>query len=415
MGMAETQEKYREALAELVPWGKNGAFSRPRRPLTRSEMLLELRSILEHHHLLRLKQDIRATSFIPLVLDGEPNFPVDLSKSQLCCNKSTMVYTFRRNGSLLDWLHDYLYDAWLRPYRNVVEYGDFIASVTLVVRPLTEHGTWTRVIEHGQPPEAVADALRRMAKVHIHMGNEAERSLSRASELLEQYRNGIPMDDVAGTLDEEQEAQKHYILRPLFRALIIVVVEHDVEDRLKNYRDDIGKAPVYLVRTGHDAGLSAPITFEPLSSGGELLPGVAPYEGPDTMFVHTTLRAAVKFVQDLDEREQAALGRREDQAIESPRALELVRNHAKRWGWEGIEVAGPSSIWVDTTEFPKWMGSGAALVAFQDRTRVRQNLDSFEEAYREKWEREAKEAKEEKERLEKQRGDAREKELAGSR
>lgn len=24
--MAETQEKYREALAELVPWGKNGVF-----------------------------------------------------------------------------------------------------------------------------------------------------------------------------------------------------------------------------------------------------------------------------------------------------------------------------------------------------------------------------------------------------
>ncbi len=74
---------------------------------------------------------------------------------------------------------------------------------------------------------------------------------------------------------------------------------------------DIGQLKVLLIRTGVEQGLSASISFHPIAheitgfSQGSI-------GGKTAAIVETTLKTAVKFIMDLEERETVAFGLRPD-------------------------------------------------------------------------------------------------------
>jgi len=88
-----------------------------------------------------------------------------------------------------------------------------------------------------------------------------------------------------------------YQIRPLFRALLIIIDS-------KNYHLEdsrtVGDIRVSLVRTGIEDRLSAPITFDTIQQQAET-------EATDNLdIITTTLRAAIDFAIALEDRERAA-------------------------------------------------------------------------------------------------------------
>ncbi|RYP74117.1 hypothetical protein DL771_003175 [Monosporascus sp. 5C6A] len=180
---------------------------------------------------------------------------------------------------------------------------------------------------HDQPPDVLAAALHRTVILRRHIGVEVGKTMGQTGE------------------------KEHYILRPLFRALIIVSLVCNLEEYLADA--DFSTQVAYLARTGYHTGLSARIMLRSLSLGGELLPGAA-CKGSETMFVSTTLKAALDSVLQLDEREQSAMGRREAQVINDRTIIQDLMKQATDWRWERPETTGLSSARAATDEFPKF-------------------------------------------------------------
>jgi hypothetical protein len=99
-----------------------------------------------------------------------------------------------------------------------------------------------------------------------------------------------------------------YNIKPLLRALIIVInkrIDEPTPSKPK-IEPDFAKQEVRLVRTGVTTGLTQPITFAGLSVLEEI----------NENEVVTTLPEAIRFVMQLDEREEAgALRERKDDTI----------------------------------------------------------------------------------------------------
>ncbi|EAQ84450.1 predicted protein [Chaetomium globosum CBS 148.51] len=132
---------------------------------------------------------------------------------------------------------------------------------------------------------------------------------------------------------------KEYALQPLYKALIAITscADYDGEDS-----STAGRFPVYLVRTGVEDGLSAPISFD-----AEMAAQKMKYVSENV--VETKLEAAVDFVMALKAREIAVFGIQPDPAsvVEPPRdkkgrKLTKLPNtqgvsdeKAAEWGWCG--------------------------------------------------------------------------------
>lgn len=114
----------------------------------------------------------------------------------------------------------------------------------------------------------------------------------------------------------------NFHLQPLFRGLVVIV-----DPRKYNEVDSsaIGGMSVFLVRTGIEEGLSAPITFESLRDVSITSP-----EPPGNM-VETTLDSAITFLIDLEAREYAVTGYPHDPDEEAQISDEKVAE----WGWCG--------------------------------------------------------------------------------
>lgn len=138
------------------------------------------------------------------------------------------------------------------------------------------------------------------------------------------------------------------ILQPLFQALLII-------DCSENYRNEdsktVGRLPVFLVRTGIEDGLSAPITFESIADK------IDGHTGEARSATKTTLETAVDFVISLEAREAAAFGLHPDPIA----AWEPSSGYVPR-AWKEIVgdelLIGPSSRFVDTEKYPEWAGDG---------------------------------------------------------
>jgi hypothetical protein len=128
------------------------------------------------------------------------------------------------------------------------------------------------------------------------------------------------------------------MLNPLFKAILMIVCTDEYNDE---DRDTIGSFPVYLVRTGVEDGLSAPISFDSISAK------VEPQEAEGT--VKTKLDTAIDFVMALDAREEAAFGPQPNPlGVEAgsyvhtkgltslPSSQWVSDDRIKEWGWCGV-------------------------------------------------------------------------------
>ncbi|KAF4467721.1 hypothetical protein FALBO_5398 [Fusarium albosuccineum] len=145
-----------------------------------------------------------------------------------------------------------------------------------------------------------------------------------------------------------------FILQPLFRAVVIVLLAKDYHIRVA----DIGQLPVLVVLTGIEDGLSAPLSLEPLRDNVDRV--------ISDKAVQVPLGVAVDFVVALEQREVAAFGPQPD-PVESTKnmqdgcsfSLDSYPRAMKKLGWGDEPITGPSSTWVDDEKYPEWSGDGA--------------------------------------------------------
>ena len=144
-----------------------------------------------------------------------------------------------------------------------------------------------------------------------------------------------PYDPAHGPIGINSDQNMHYKLRPLFRALILITDNNTCRKGSERV--------VHLIRTNL-AELSAPIDFSSIEPklSHEFSQG----------HVTTTLSAAYEFVLALEEREQAAFpGDYGDPSIaEEIGGPGYFMEMARRMGYEGPEIRGPSSAWVNLDE-----------------------------------------------------------------
>lgn len=133
----------------------------------------------------------------------------------------------------------------------------------------------------------------------------------------------------------------YYRLRPLFRALIVVV----------DYRAVAGlKQIVHLLRTACPSELSAPITFESISPKLELDMFL---DDEDSKIIATTLSAAIDFITSLELREQTAFSESQrDSSVMDERGADpgYYMKQAKSMGYTGPDIRTTSSSWIKLAE-----------------------------------------------------------------
>ncbi|KAK3311093.1 uncharacterized protein B0T15DRAFT_548299 [Chaetomium strumarium] len=168
-------------------------------------------------------------------------------------------------------IEKYIYKRWFRPYRSAIELGQYL----MFISP-------KGVSSPDSPPSrSVVEYLLAMNKaVCANAEKYAQEALRSELGSGEQIAESTP-------------SRSTRMLNPLVKVIIMIV-----------YPDTIGSLPVYLVRTGVEEGLSAPISFDSISDK------VEPQEAEGV--VKTNLETAIDFVMALDAREEASFGPQPD-------------------------------------------------------------------------------------------------------
>ncbi|KAH8905277.1 hypothetical protein BR93DRAFT_777424 [Coniochaeta sp. PMI_546] len=193
------------------------------------------------------------------------------------CNKSVPLYvlTDDRWKLLAITLHNYIYRRWFRPYQSELENGQFICKfIALHSENLGAEPIVGSILSFNERLSEQVEDCRR-----IYDAAEPD--------TLDPTGSGLFL------LKDHQV----YQIRPLFRALLIIVDS-------KNYHLEdsktVGDMRVSLVRTGIEDGLSAPITFDIIQQQAET-------EATDNLdIITTTLRVAIDFVIALEDQERGA-------------------------------------------------------------------------------------------------------------
>jgi hypothetical protein len=214
------------------------------------------------------------------------------------CNKSFPVYIIpdRRGYVLRVVLHNYIYRRWFRPYRSKIDCDRFLCKFitpTDLTSNLDTRPWRTTVGAILSLNNAICDRVVSLPGVCERRGDTS---------ILERCPN--------------------YTLQPLFRGLVVVV-----DPRKYNEEDysAIGSMPVFLVRTGIEEGLSAPITFESLRD----VSGNSPE--PLENMVETTLDSAIAFLIDLEAQEYAVTG----YPYNPGEVAQVSDEKLAEWGWCG--------------------------------------------------------------------------------
>jgi hypothetical protein len=281
------------------------------------------------------------------------------------CNKSVPVYLRMqpedgRWSLFITVLHNYIYHRWFRPYRSDVEDHRFICKF-IMPKDLPADD------ESGvSPSRSVLDTLIAMNKAisteaDTRHREYAERLAAGDKNAFDELRLcGLPIIDL-----------KYHRVQPLFRALLVVVDSkyYKTEDGSTT----VGGMPAFLVRTGIEDGLSAPISF------GSIADRIDGYEGERQDVVKTTLEAAIDFVMGLEERERAAFGIQPPMADDWSDAACVNTGDWEAQPWGDEPLIGPSSRFVDAEEYPQWSGYGMRLDLSlkKDEQNYRQCLEDF--------------------------------------
>ncbi|KAK4151016.1 hypothetical protein C8A00DRAFT_17542, partial [Chaetomidium leptoderma] len=336
------------------------------------EILHLLRGRVEWYHRHQiLRQSVRFPGPMPVSLESIGG--MRMSTIESCCNKSVPIYVLP-DGScsveawrlLLAVLHNYLYRTWFQPYRSEIDWGQFLAEIINVREDA--------VPVHIEKPAEVARFAALMSRaICTHVETTQQKIGSRAvtsSDEMHALRKELGLSDW-----ETISQQKFLLLRPLFRAVAIVIKRNAYGLAVP----EISQIPVLVVLTGVEEGLSAPITFASIASK------ISAHHTEDSVqTAETSLATAVNFVMDLEKRELDASGPIPDPAetCKDPRRSCLLGKQeawafARVRGWEGVDAPeGPSSSWVDHNIYREWTAEGsdhgeAVAQGWEDRCRKR--------------------------------------------
>ncbi|KAF5569492.1 hypothetical protein FPHYL_2020 [Fusarium phyllophilum] len=160
-------------------------------------------------------------------------------------------------------------------------------------------------------------------------------------------------------LDSDIPMCKHYSIRPLFRALSVVIRQSDY--RSCGIISDVSQLPVVLALTGNIDGLHSDINTEL-----DLLKDISePISFRTTKAVRITLGTVITWTMKLQKQEDRIFGPRPD-PVESANDPEMLKHlyileqiQAEKMGWGKRPLKGPSSQWVNTHRNPIWTGEGA--------------------------------------------------------
>ena len=147
--------------------------------------------------------------------------------------------------------------------------------------------------------EQFAKTVPGILKAHKYICAQIRKAMEENSRANALIKSGEPWPD-----------PRYFKLHPICEALITVFDEYkhvDVEkqaDGLRHYDDFVQNQSIILVRTGHEKGLSAPISFESLE--GKALPLERNEDMGNINAIRVPLQAGVHFVAQLLLREEAA-------------------------------------------------------------------------------------------------------------
>lgn len=303
--------------------------SRDERPvveMTRDELLWLFRTSDEGNHRYTIHHRAIMYTYKPSVRDAAANCLPTIPELHWLntCNKSVPVYITPGSKWLLlrMVLHNYIYRRWFRPYRSEIDHGRFICNF---------------IYPHDLPFTPTLS----LSDIHDIV------SLNQAICTKLETQRGVDVDHIGDYIWMTPKTfRDNYILQPLFRALLIIV--HD-EKYNKETSQMVGNLPVYLIRTGVEEGLSAPISFELIAAkiNSHLESG---------RVIEVTLETAIDFVMELEAREATAFGLRPDPVADWKPSNDMIE------AWQLIgetePLVGPTSQWVNDEKYPQWSGAG---------------------------------------------------------
>lgn len=356
------------------------------------ERVWRLRVQWEECHFLHLQRFSYSDSYpIPLRDEAWPPYR-DVTADDFIdtCNRSVGIYY---HGGTLDEafkpaLFNYVYRRWYRPYRNDIEGHRFLAKFLRISGTVDDFDWLPRysgserdsrdrpaatsddgvnnmqmvvhtVPARPEPPRAIIDTLvSRHRTLCQDVEEQRERYIQRVSEVAA-AGEAAARKVVSATLPVDCGGRhyvlchRHHILQPLFRALMILASPAFYTNQNSQA---IGKMPVFLIRTGVEEGLSAPVTFNSL---GDKIDASSPsYSSKDGNTIRVTLEAAIDFVLSLEARETAAYGTRPDPATiirEYPVYISIFDEATQDYVDKPVE--GPSREWVDLDKHPDWISA----------------------------------------------------------
>ncbi|KAJ9417975.1 hypothetical protein FOXG_17386 [Fusarium oxysporum f. sp. lycopersici 4287] len=256
-------------------------------PLPRHEILSEIRGQLESYHRRDVYKPSTRTAFQPCPF--APNACSELGHKRVkdisinyaedCCNKTVPIYIVPGVGGHMELrcaLHNWLYNKWYQPYRNDIEYHQFIAKLFYPCRP---------------PPDMSPVSL-------VTLINELH---GRICDQVATYQREVvtlpPQSIFGGPGFRDQE---FLILQPLFKAVTIILSGGDFNVRVT----DMGKLSVPITLTRKDSALSQQMIFKSISHH------VTNFIS-DTA-VQVPLHVAIDFITAHNQREIAAFGPQPD-------------------------------------------------------------------------------------------------------
>jgi hypothetical protein len=328
-----------------------GGPEKPKSDFTREELLWLLRTNMEGNHRCHLYYSEVMRVFEPPVQKAIDNLNSDMSTpwwdSEENCNKTVPIYFLPScaHAVVVNIFENYIYRRWFRPYRTDISTNQFPCKFIMPEGLDTTHNT--------PPPEATVSTLttfhgilcartEQLLQVLNDRTKSKRGTKRREKKINKKKKRNSDWDDNKNTRPAVVICHKGYALQSLYKALIAIAscADYDGEDSTT-----AGRFPVYLVRTGVEDGLSAPVSFD-----AELASRRMKYVAENV--VETKLEAALDFIMALEARETAFF----DVQPEPASVVEPPRDK------KGRKLTNlPSTQWVSDEKAAEWGWCGRGL------------------------------------------------------
>ncbi|KAK4667366.1 hypothetical protein QC763_308585 [Podospora pseudopauciseta] len=203
-------------------------------------------------------------------------------------------------GPVYTFLYNHIYRRWFNPYRTEIEGRCFLCKLLYLKDAYHTHYAES---DHLDPTQDSIDEFISLNKA-LCAAVEAYPKLYLTEPIVRRKYETSNERGCRETIARENPTQR-YVLQHLFKALLLIVVP--VRCRYQPSAE-IGSLPVFLVRTGMEGDLSAPIDFQAIPQDKILTFATKLNEN----VIKVALKTAVDFLSALESREVAAVGLRPD-------------------------------------------------------------------------------------------------------